>query len=124
MYDTDTKDRFIELRAKGWSLTRIAAELGVAPRTLGDWSHQAREEIRFLRAAELEALHEKILASHEQELTRLKSELDRLEQELAKRSPEFISTENIYRLAALIRAEIRKACQVPQPVDNAMAQEE
>jgi transcriptional regulator len=27
MYDADTKHQFLELRAKGWSLTRIAERL-------------------------------------------------------------------------------------------------
>ncbi len=124
MYDTDTKTRFLELRAKGWSLGRIAEHLKIAQRTLVDWNRQEHEQIRTLRAIELEALQEKILSSREQELTRLKQELDRLEQELAKRKVEFVSTENLYRLCALVRAEIRKVCLAPPVVENAIAQEE
>ena len=40
MYDTDTKNQFLELRAKGWSLSRIAERLNVARRTLVDWNRQ------------------------------------------------------------------------------------
>ena len=72
MYDTDTKSQFLELRANGWSLARIAAHLKVAQRTLVDWNRQEHEQIRTLRAIELEALQEKILSTREQELTRLK----------------------------------------------------
>jgi len=36
----------------------------------------------------------------------------------------FVSTENLYRLLALVRAEIRKVCQAPLPVEDAMAAEE
>ena len=79
---------------------------------------------RTLRAIELEALQEKILATREQELTRLKAELDRLEAELVKRTVEYVSTENLYRLTALVRGEIRKVCQAPPPVEEAMAAEE
>jgi hypothetical protein len=37
MHSTDTKSRFLELRAQGWSLARIAAHPNVAKRTLVDW---------------------------------------------------------------------------------------
>jgi Homeodomain-like domain-containing protein len=125
MYDTETKGQFIELRAKGWSLSRIAERLNIAQRTLVDWNRQEHEQIRALRAIECEALQEKILATHEQELVRLKKELDRLEAELGKRTVEYVSTENLYRLSALVRAEIRKVCQVvPVPTESAKATEE
>ncbi len=124
MYDADMKNQFLELRAKGWSLARIAGHLKVAQRTLVDWTRQEHEQIRTLRAIEFEALQEKILATREAELTRLKYELDRLEAELARRTVEYVSTENLYRLSALVRAEIRKACQLPQAVEEAMAAEE
>jgi len=124
MYDTDTKNQFLELRARGWSLARIAERLKVAQRTLVDWNRQEHEQIRALRAIELEALQEKILATREQELTRLKQELDRLETELAKRTVEYVSTENLYRLSALLRGEIRKVCQAPLSVEDAIADEE
>jgi len=65
MHTTDTKKQFIELRAKGWSLARIAPHLHVSVRTLVDWNLQAQGEIRVARAVEVEALQEKILASHE-----------------------------------------------------------
>jgi hypothetical protein len=124
MYDIDTKNQFIELRAKGCSLSRIAERLKVAQRTLVDWNRQEHEQIRTLRAIEMEALQEKILATNEQELTRLKQELDRLDQELAKRTVEFVSTENLYRLSALLRSEIRKICVAPPLVETAIAAEE
>lgn len=124
MYDTDSKNQFVELRAKGWSLSRIAGQLKVAQRTLVDWNRQEHEQIRTLRAIEREALQEKILATHEHELISLKNELDRLDAELAKRTVEFISTENLYRLSALVRAEIRKVCQDQLPLQGDTAPKE
>jgi len=56
-------------------------------------------------------------------LVRLKKELDRLEAELAKRTVEYVSTENLYRLSALVRAEIRKVCQAQTPLEQAMGAE-
>jgi len=108
MHSTDTKSRFIELRAKGWSLARIAGDLGVAKRTLVDWNQHAQSEIRALKAVELEALQEKLLASHEAELTQLNDHLQRVESELATRSLEIVSTENLYRLAAQLRRQLQQ----------------
>ena len=114
----DTKNKFLELRAKGWSLGRISEHLKVSQRTLVDWNRQEREQIRTMRAIEWEALQEKILATGEHELVHLKKELDRLEAELAKRTVQYVSTENLYRLSALVRAEIRKVCKVPVPLGH------
>ena len=114
MHGTDTKSQFIELRAKGWSLARIAAHLNVCQRTLVDWNRQSQTEISALHAVELEALQEKILASHEQELTRLTQHLPRLEEEMAKRELQFVETKDLYRLCSLVRAEIRKVRLEPE----------
>jgi transposase len=108
MHNTDTKSQFIELRAKGWSLARIAAQLNVCKRTLIDWNRQSRNEISALHAVELEALQEKILATHELELTRLTQHLQRLEAEISQRKLQFVETKDLYRLCSLLRTEIRK----------------
>jgi Homeodomain-like domain len=108
MHTTDTKSQFLQLRAKGWSLARIAAHLNVSPRTLVDWNRQSRDELRTLRALEIEALQEKILATHEAELTRLSQQLQRIEDEAAQRKLQFVDTENLFRLSSLLRSEIRK----------------
>lgn len=44
-----------------------------------------------------------------------------VEAELAKRTVEYVSTENLYRLSALVRAEIRKVCQTQLPLEDTMA---
>ena len=121
MYDLETKGRFLELRAKGWSLARIAKRLKVAQRTLVDWNSQEQEQIRTLRVIELEALREKVLATRKQELTRLKQELARLQSELAERTVTCVSTENLYRLSALLRSEMRKISEAPLPGAETMA---
>ena len=114
MPSTDTQSQLIELRAKGWSLARIAAHINVCPRTLVDWNRQSQTEIRALRGVELEALQEKILATHELELTRLTQHLQRLEEETAKREFVCVETKDLYRLCSLVRAEIRKVRLEPE----------
>jgi len=101
------------IQSKGWSLARIAAHLDVAKRTLVDWNQHSQTEIRTLKAVELEALQEKLLASHEAELTQLNDHLQRIETELAKRSLVIVSTENLYRLAAQLRRQLQQTRLTP-----------
>ena len=113
MHPTDSKSRFLELRVKGWSLARIAKTIEVSQRTLVDWNAQHSAELRSLRAAELEALEEKILATHEHELTCLAKHLEQIENELSERVFTFESTPNLFRLTALLRSEIRRTRTAP-----------
>ena len=109
MHATDIRHRFIELRAQGWSLARIAAELKVAKCTLVDWNRAARQEIHDLKSVEVEAMLERILVSQELELQRLTAQLNRIEAVLAKRSLDCLSTESLFMLAATVRAQLRRA---------------
>jgi len=54
----ETKERFIELRAKGYSFDKIAKELGKAKQTLIDWSKELQDEVANRKAVELESLYE------------------------------------------------------------------
>lgn len=108
MHPTETHDRFIELRVQGWSLERIAADLHVAKRTLIEWQRQYQRDIAGLRALELEALQDRILASHEQELTRLAARLNHVESILDQRKLECLSTEFLCCLAGALRSQIRR----------------
>jgi len=110
MKDQETHHRFIELRVQGWSLSRIAAEIHVSKRTLVEWNRQFENEIVELKSVELEALHERILASHEEELARLAQHLNRIESVLAKRNLDCLSTESLFCLAATVRSQIRRQC--------------
>ena len=58
METTELKERFIELRAKGWSFDKIAKETGKAKQTLIDWSKELQDEIGNRKALELEALYD------------------------------------------------------------------
>ena len=106
----ETRSRFLELRARGWSLKRIAGEIGVSKPTLIAWQRQVRHEIQDLKSVELEAIQEKILASHEEELGRLAAQLNRVEAILAKRNLEVLSTEFLFCMAGSLRTQIKKQC--------------
>ena len=63
METLETKNKFIELRAKGYSFDKIAKELGIAKQTLIDWSKELKNQIANLKAFELEVLQEKYFLS-------------------------------------------------------------
>ena len=113
MHDSETRNRFIELRAQGWSLNRIAQELHVAKRTLVDWNRAAQREIADLQQIERETLQERILVSHEEELARLTAHLNRIESILAKRNLECLSTESLFVMAATVRGQLRRLTAPP-----------
>lgn len=106
----ETCQRFIEQRALGWTLERIAGELHVTKRTLIAWQKKYQAEIDDLQRLEHEALQARLLPSQEQELTRLAARLDQVEAVLAKRKLECLSTEFLFCLAGSLRAQLRKQC--------------
>ena len=103
MYNNDLKNQFLQLRARGLSLAKIAAQLHLSPRTLVDWNRHLQTEIRSLKLLQLEALHEKHLGSLEEHFARWSQFLHRLESELFSRSRDFdiLTTPVLARLVSL-----------------------
>ena len=122
MHDPAIRNQFLEKRAQRRSLISIAAELNLPYRTLVEWNRQDRAVISEMRALEVEAMQERILATHEHQLTSLKTELDKVEKELASRGSEELETPQFYRVAALIRSELRKTRIAPDQLEQAFAQ--
>jgi len=86
MKDQETKGRFIELRARGLSFDKISKELKVSKQTLIDWSRGLQEEIRNLKAIELEALQEKYFLTKEKRIELFGERLKAIKEELDKRN--------------------------------------
>ena len=91
----DTKQRFIELRAKGWSFDKIAKELGKAKQTLIDWSKELQDEIANRKALELEALYESYYLLKENRLQTLGVILTKIKKELEKRNLSDVPTDKL-----------------------------
>ena len=108
MYDDQTKQHFLELRSQGHSLPRIAKDLQVSRRVLVDWNRQFRHDLRALRAAELEALHERLLASHEADVAALAGVQKKLLAILPERELVGLRTSQILSFYLRYRREIDK----------------
>ena len=65
MKTQDKRLRFVELRAAGWSFSKIATELSVSKSTLVEWSRDLAEDIANLRVVETDALIEASRIGHE-----------------------------------------------------------
>src|ERR1041385_1370356 len=85
MHDVQVQQRFVHLRSQGCSFARIASELNVTKPTLINWSRKFQFEIQNLRAIELEALQEQLVATREIRARALGEQLAKVQQELKKR---------------------------------------
>jgi hypothetical protein len=94
----EEKERFIELRAKGWSFDKIAKELGKAKQTLINWSKELEDEIANLKALELEALYEKHYLLKENRIETFGVLLRKLKDEVMSRDLSDVPTDKLLDL--------------------------
>lgn len=85
MKDNETRQKFIQLRAKGMSFRRIAEELNIAKSTLMAWSKEHLTEIENLKAIELESLQEQFYMTRKSRIELLGRQVDRMKRELENR---------------------------------------
>lgn len=95
MKDQVVREKFVELRAYGWSFDRIAKELKVSKQTLISWSRELTLEIRNRRAIEYEALLEQHAMTREKRIEALGQILKRMNEELAARTFSELPTERL-----------------------------
>jgi hypothetical protein len=98
METIDTKRRFIELRAKGYSFDKIAKELGKAKQTLLDWSRDLDQEIAQAKALELDSLYEAYSLYKEARLKTLGEILSKLKKEVGQRDLTDLPTDRLLDL--------------------------
>lgn len=126
MHDDKTVQRFIDLRAQGWSYARLAAELDVSRPTLIAWGRKHQFQIQNLKTVELEALAEKWLASVTDRVCSLGGQLKQVEAELAQRNLADLTTPQLHSLARSLRRQIGEATSSPgftTPVNEIPADE-
>jgi hypothetical protein len=108
MHSNDTKDKFVELRAKSWSFDRIAEELNVSKRTLIRWQEEVGIQIENLRQIELERVQERFLGSQAEQLEALIGEYQRYRSELLTRDPGRIPHYMLFRVVARLRDQLER----------------
>jgi hypothetical protein len=113
MHSNETKDKFVELRAKSWSFDRIAEELNVSKRTLIRWQEEFGIQIENLRQIELERVQERLLGSQAEQLEALIGEYQRYHSELLTRKPSTIPHYMLFRVVARLRDQLDRRLVTP-----------
>lgn len=108
MGDLEVKEKFIELRAKGWSFDKIAKELHKRKATLIDWSKELESEIANRKAIELEVLYEKHYLLKEQRIEKLGNLLNKIINEIDNRNLKDIPTNKLFDLFLKYNKEIKE----------------
>jgi hypothetical protein len=103
----DQKSRFVHLRAKGFSLTKIAKELKVSKSTLTNWSHELQEQIAQTRAVELEALQEEFFLLKEGRIRFLGEQVKAIRAEIGKRDLSKVKTDKLMELQLRYFGELK-----------------
>lgn len=112
----ELKTQFVELRAKGYSFSRIAKKLRVSKSTVTEWNEELAEQVARLRAQELEAIQEKYALQKEARLKALGQHLGALEKELAKRDLSQVPTEKLLELILKYHRQAKE--ERVEPVDT------
>ncbi len=79
MKTAETKEKFIMLRAAGYSFRKIAAELGISTSTAQDWEDKYYKDIKRLKADELTALYEQYHATQRERIKTIGENLTAIE---------------------------------------------
>ena len=108
MKDIETKNKFIELRAKGLSYAKIARRLHVSKQTLINWDVALRREIANLRVIELDALQERYRMTAQKRLELFGRKLKAISDELDKRNLSNVPTEKLVTMFVKLDAALGK----------------
>ena len=114
MESIKTKERFIELRAKGWSFDKIAKETGKAKQTLIDWSKELQDEIANLKAMELEALYQSYYLLKENRLQTFGTMLTRIKEEVERRDLSDVPTDKLLELLLKYNSQVKE--EIVEPI--------
>lgn len=109
----ETKEKFIELRAQGYSFDKIAKELGRAKQTLIDWSKELQEEIANRKALELEALYERFFLFKENRLETFGLMVSKIKEEILKRDLSDVPTDKLLDLLLKYNSQIKEELTEP-----------
>ena len=110
----ETKEIFIELRAKGWSFDKIAKETGKAKQTLIDWSKELQDEIANRKALELEALYETYYLQRESRLQTFGAMLTKIKKEVESRDLSDVPTDKLLELLLKYNSQVKE--EIVEPI--------
>lgn len=108
MKEVYTIHKFLELRAQGKSFRAIESEIGTNRGTLAKWQREYKEELKNLKAIELDAMREKYLLTTQAQLELLGAQFMRLKEELEKRDLSEIPTTKLFDLVLKYSTKLKE----------------
>ena len=116
----EIKHEFVELRAKGWSYTRISKRLKVSKSTLSSWRAELEEEIASLRAMELESLQERYWMAKEGKIKLLGDQLKAIQKELKDRDKALadVPTDKLLEIQLKYYLALQEEYTEPRPLSS------
>jgi len=118
METNEKKEKFIQLRAKGYSFDKIAKKLQMSKQTLIDWNKELEEEISNFKAMELELLYEKYYLTREQRLQTFGQMLSRIKDEIDIRNISEIPTDKLLELFLKYNDKVKEELIEPKFQDS------
>jgi len=118
METNEKKEKFIQLRAKGYSFDKIAKKLQMSKQTLIDWNKELEEEISNFKAMELELLYEKYYLTREQRLQTFGQMLSRIKDEIDIRNLSEIPTDKLLELFLKYNDKVKEELIEPKFQDS------
>lgn len=118
METNEKKEKFIQLRGKGYSFDKIAKKLQMSKQTLINWNKELEEEISNFKAMELELLYEKYYLTREQRLQTFGQMLSRLKDEIDIRNLSEIPTDKLLDLFLKYNEKVKEELIEPKFLDS------
>jgi transposase len=106
MKTSEQKNKFIDLRAKGYSYDKISNEIDVSKPTLINWGQDFKREITNLKAIEQEHLQEKYLISKKKQIEIFGKMLKKINKELDKRDLSDMETKDLLNYSLKVAAKL------------------
>ena len=94
------------MRACGNTYKTISSELGIATRTLMNWSKELANDISNERAMELEGLNDRFMIGRQQQLQIAGSQLGKITQEMLKRDLSEVPTAKLFDMQQKLAKEV------------------
>lgn len=119
MKDSESKERFLELRAQGKSLRSIESDTGTNRRTLSKWERESKEELANLKAIELDALREEYWLTRQARIKIYGDQRQRTIEEFKIRDLSEVPTPKLVDIFLKLDAQLRDEALMPAIVDEA-----
>ncbi len=106
MIDMEVKERFIELRAKGYSYARISRTLHVSKPTLLKWTGELSGQLAEAKIIQLDTLVAKFKLGKAHRIKFLADVLREVESELVARPMIFLSADKLVKIFLAIKSDL------------------